>query len=285
MERRYAHLVKPLPVSPYPGMHFSLDSKSLEGIPVNVGRGIPSRIGVAHPEGSHIHSCDELLLYFGISPYNIADLQATVAVQLGDEEHVINESSVIVIPKGLSHLPFKTLKLDKPYQLYNVLLAPEYQIQVVGHIPVANEAKHRHLIKPFKSVGVRSFSHEGPGNAEQLVYFSSRDLEGVPLSLTYGVHANAGKWTGKPGVRGHTHPYDQLLIFVGLDPKDPRNFLGAEVEIDLGLEHERYVFDKPTVVIVPKGLVHTPIVTWWVDKPFATLVINLNPEYEIMPEQ
>ncbi|MEM2546754.1 MAG: hypothetical protein QXM37_03895 [Candidatus Bathyarchaeia archaeon] len=285
MERKYAHLVKALPPSPFPGMHFSLDSKSLEGIPFNMGRGIPSRIGVAHQEGSQIHPCDELLFFFGMNPYNIADLQATVAVQLGDEEHVINESCVIVIPKGLPHLPFKTLRLDKPYQLFHALLDPEYQIKVVGHIPVTNETKHKHLIKPFKNVGVRSLANKGPGNAEQLVYYSSKDLEGVSLSFTYGVYANAGKWSRKPGVKGHMHPYDQILVFVGLDPRDPKNYLGAEIEIDLGPEHERYVFDKPTVVIVPRGLVHTPIATWWVEKPFAAIAINFNPEYEVTTEQ
>lgn len=250
-----------------------------------MGRGIVSRVGIAHEEGSHIHNYDELLFYFSMNPYNVMDLQSTVAVQLGDEEHVINESCVIVVPKGLPHLPFKTLRVDKPYQLFHVLLAPEYQIQVVGHIPVTGETKHKNLIKPFKSVGVRSLSHEGPGNAEQLVSFSSKNMEGVSLSFTYGVYANAGKWTRKSGVKGHTHPYDQLLVFVGLDPRDPINYLGAEIEIDLGPEHERYTFDKPTVVIIPKGLVHTPIVTWWVDKPFAAFAINLNPQYEMTPEE
>lgn len=285
MERKYASLVKPLPVRPEPVPHVWMDSKDLNGIVFNMGRGVVSRVGVAHEEGSQIHSHDELLLFFGMNSYNIADLQATVAVQLGEEEHVINESSVIVVPKGLSHLPFKTLRVDKPYQLFHILLAPEYEIQVVGHIPVKNESIHRHLIKPFKNVGVRSLTYMGHGNAERLVYYSSRDLEGIPLSFAYGVYASAGKWDRMSGMKGHMHPYDQLHVFVGLDPNDPINYLGAEIQMDMGPEHERYIIDKPSVVIAPKGLVHTPIVTLWVDKPFAALIINLNPQYEMSPEE
>jgi len=51
--------------------------------------------------------------------------------------------------------------------------------------------------------------------------------------------------------------------------------LGAEIEIDLGKEHEKYLFDKPSAIACPAGFPHAPMVTRWVDKPFAFILINL----------
>jgi hypothetical protein len=64
------------------------------------------------------------------------------------------------------------------------------------------------------------------------------------------------------------------MIFMGVDPNNSED-LGAEVEIDLGKEHERYFIDKPSVVLCPEGLPHSPIITRWVDRPFAFILIDM----------
>jgi hypothetical protein len=67
---------------------------------------------------------------------------------------------------------------------------------------------------------------------------------------------------------------------VGVDP-DNIDSLGAEIEIDMGQEHERHRIDKPAVVLCPAGMPHTPQVTMWVDKPFGFFAINLSGEHEV----
>jgi len=54
--------------------------------------------------------------------------------------------------------------------------------------------------------------------------------------------------------------------------------LGAEIEIDMGQEHERHIIDKPTAVVWPAGTPHTSQVTRWVDKPFAFFAVSLSGE-------
>jgi hypothetical protein len=68
-------------------------------------------------------------------------------------------------------------------------------------------------------------------------------------------------------------------LTTSLDPSDI-DYLGAEIEIEMGKEHEKYVFDKPTVVIIPEGMPHNPIVTKRVDKPYAVFLISLGAEHE-----
>jgi len=97
-------------------------------------------------------------------------------------------------------------------------------------------------------------------------------LGGLNANVAWGFSSQPGIW--QRGVSAHTHPEGEVLIFMGTDP-DNVDYLGAEIEIDLGKEHERYLFDRSSAIVCPAGVPHGPIVTRWVDKPFAFLLINL----------
>ena len=55
---------------------------------------------------------------------------------------------------------------------------------------------------------------------------------------------------------------------------------GGEVVFYFGEEMEKHVFNTPTVVIAPKGLVHCPLITRKVEKPYSFTAICLNTEHE-----
>jgi hypothetical protein len=161
--------------------------------------------------------------------------------------------------------------------------------------PRSTGRKYAHLVRPLKSetmIGaggilpetvarreekVRQELKMGPGNADQLVWMYGKDLEGMDLNFAWGYCSKPGIWHRGGGA--HVHPIDEVLFFVGLDPTNI-DYLGAELEIDMGKEHERYVFNKPTVVICPGGLPHLPLVTRWVDQPYAFYRVGLGAEHE-----
>jgi hypothetical protein len=64
----------------------------------------------------------------------------------------------------------------------------------------------------------------------------------------------------------HTHPYDELLFFVSGNPTDILDFK-AEVQIALGEEWEKHVITSSSVVCIPAGLMHCPVVVTKVDEP------------------
>jgi hypothetical protein len=85
----------------------------------------------------------------------------------------------------------------------------------------------------------------------------------------------------KTGITGlstkpHVHNYDEAVFFIGTDPAHLDD-LGAEVEMSIGApgKEEKYIFDKPTVVVAPKGLYHCPIVTRKIDKPYVCMAVSL----------
>jgi hypothetical protein len=162
--------------------------------------------------------------------------------------------------------------------------------------PVQSSGKYAHLVKPlrsglliergkFNSSGLtaeqlarqNSGEKPGPGNADHLIWMHGKDLEGLDVSIFWGFCSQAGIW--RRGAGAHVHPTDEVLIYLGLDPNDS-DYLGAEIEIDMGQEHERHIINKSSVVICPAGTPHMPQVTRWVDKPFAFFAINLSGEHE-----
>jgi hypothetical protein len=54
----------------------------------------------------------------------------------------------------------------------------------------------------------------------------------------------------------------------------------AALEIAMGEEQEIHVFNTPTVVVAPAGLVHCPLITRKVEKPYSFSAICLSTEHK-----
>ena len=81
----------------------------------------------------------------------------------------------------------------------------------------------------------------------------------------------------------HTHDFEEFLCFMGTNPADKDDFC-AEIEVSMGKEGEKQVIDTPTVVVIPKGMVHSPINFKKVDKPIIYCSIYTAQEYVKNPE-
>jgi hypothetical protein len=64
--------------------------------------------------------------------------------------------------------------------------------------------------------------------------------------------------------KAHAHDYDEVIAFFGTNPDDPYD-LGAEVE--LWLDDEMQIITKTSLVFIPAGLKHSPLVFRRVDHP------------------
>ncbi len=308
MVKKYARFVKPMPVKMgpeglYPDMRIWMESKDFEGLNAHFSYGFFRKAGiVCHPIKSDealVHPYDELLVFAGIDTSDITKMHGEISIEIGEnpEEYVFNEPTVVVIPKGTPHGPIKVNSLEQPIMHYLVGLGPEYKAMSIPKKAKSTEKKYAHLIKKFRSsiqtlsqyrempgfVDERGVMYPskfvGPGNADQLLWIYGYDLEGVETNISWGFYSKCGIWHRMPGGGAHVHPVDEALIFVGLDPNN-LYYLGAQVEFDLGDELERHLINVPTAVIAPRGLVHCPEITWWVDKPYGFIVFCLGIEHE-----
>ncbi len=304
--KEYSHLVKPMLIQNAPSGLYAepriwMESKDLEGFNAHFSYGFFKQPCVCHPlEGSIVHPYDELLVFVGFKGGNILKLGAEISVELGAEreEHMFGKPSVILIPKGMPHGPVRVRKLSNPIVHYSIGLAPEYKASTVPKTRRKSGSKYAHLIRRMvtrvdpkavgSGMGYESVIDEkgvmrpaergvGPGNGDQVVWLYGRDLEGMEVNFTWGLYSKCGKW--HRGGEAHTHPEEEILCFVGLDPND-LNYLGAELELGMGSDYERHIFNKPTVAICPKAFPHLPLMTRWVDKPYGFMVICLSGEHE-----
>lgn len=66
------------------------------------------------PAPEHSHDWPELIAMAGCDPEHPHDLGGPMSIVLGDENHIITKSSLVCIPKGLKHCPWKFLDIKKP---------------------------------------------------------------------------------------------------------------------------------------------------------------------------
>src|SRR5208282_4006209 len=93
---------------------------------------------------------------------------------------------------------------------------------------------YTHLVKPLS---VRRPPEGLYGDAPR-VWMEGRDLEGFNAHFTYGFIKEPGQCHPNEGAL--VHPYDECLIFAGLDNKNI-HYLGAQIAIGLGEENEEHL--------------------------------------------
>lgn len=74
-----------------------------------------------------------------------------------------------------------------------------------------------------------------------------------------------------------SHDYDEFFVFTGADPTEPDEF-EAEVEISMGEEGEISIINTPSIICLPKDMVHGPVNFTRVGKPVIFCTISLAPK-------
>lgn len=79
------------------------------------------------PEGPHAHDFEQYLCFWGTSS-NVREFDAEVELFLGEEneKHIITESTVVHIPRGMIHCPLRFTKINKPISFVNAVLTDRY---------------------------------------------------------------------------------------------------------------------------------------------------------------
>jgi hypothetical protein len=111
--------------------------------------------------------------------------------------------------------------------------------------------------------------------APMLIMAGEKHWPGARLSLRMNTITEPFEMVNKP----HFHPYDAYMGFIGGDTQNFGEF-DAEVELALGEEMEVQHINRTTIVYVPKGLYHCPLVFKRVDKPIVFMHIFPESEYE-----
>jgi len=116
------------------------------------------------------------------------------------------------------------------------------------------------------------FQKELPNIAYPIAYLDSTMIKG-------GFYAECmWYYAASPAVvEPQTHDFDEILAFIGGNPKDKHNLNG---EIELWLDDENHILTKSCMVFIPKGLKHCPMVVRRVDIPILHFSIGPGAVYD-----
>ena len=106
-----------------------------------------------------------------------------------------------------------------------------------------------------------------------LVYMDSELLKESPVFIDVGWRTEIPQ--PNPISAYHSHPFDEILLYMGSDPYNPQKLNG---EIEITLEDEKHRFDTTTAIFIPQGVGHT--IKWLkVDKPVLNVGVSFQGEY------
>jgi hypothetical protein len=233
----------------------------------------------------------ELLCFIGANPENILDLGAEIKLNLGknDEEQVIKDTTVVIIPPGLKNGPITISKFTKPFVLLRIINTKVYQDKLdaesgeensfkMGRLLNGNDvAKHgRHYWMNTMS-GPLYIDYE-PGWTGTSIW-AHHDEYNAGISLGY--HCIVTPYD----VRfSHAHPNHENLCFLSGDPDNPEE-LGADIKVCLGPEQEEHtVINTPTILSMPSGLQHCPLLVDNIKKPVVFLEVSATRLFAGKPE-
>ncbi|MBN2061162.1 MAG: hypothetical protein JW882_12185 [Deltaproteobacteria bacterium] len=211
--------------------------------------------------GPHIHPYTEMLFFHGLDPENPSELGWEIDLYMGPEfeRHTVTKTTVIIIPPGFIHCPIIS-RMKKPVFHIYCMNGP---LLVSGDYPgiIKQEgAFERKYDKHF-------ISGPAPDETDKLDKgYTTYSDDDVFKGSCYFASAFVSNDNPISEQDLHTHPYGTVMGFFGNNPDDQFN-LGAEVEITMGKESEKHLFDQSTLVYVPPGLEHR-LTQCKVNRPF-----------------
>lgn len=121
------------------------------------------------------------------------------------------------------------------------------------------------------------FKDDSSGINRQVTQLSGESF-GLDFHIQFGTFVAAGKM-GKRLYSPHSHDFNQIMLFIGTDTDDMGE-LGAEVELCMGKEGEKYMITTSSSVWIPKGLPHFPATINRMDNRFIYMEVSYASEYK-----
>jgi uncharacterized RmlC-like cupin family protein len=134
--------------------------------------------------------------------------------------------------------------------------------------------KYDNYVRPL------TFVDDGYGSLRQKVTMDS-DFLGIDAVIEYGTLWCAGKIGSEPHIP-HKHDFNQILYFFSANPDDMSD-LGAEIELYLGEENEKYMVNCSTAVGIPAGMPHMPAEIRKMDNRIMCMTVSVAKQYSETP--
>jgi hypothetical protein len=269
-----------------------LDEEKAEGAPYLNFHWLWEGSAEGYFEVEHIHDWDEFIGFIGTKGReDPRSLDSEIEFWLGGEKYMITKSCLIFVPKGVRHCPIKFTRIGSPVLFFTGGLTTSYSSTPTEFSDT--RASERDYAKYF-SYGVNpdKLAQKKTDNGDQQVekkspiegirYLDLDQVEGSPyIDFIY-------VWSGGSNVSAHpehSHDWGEVFGFIGTKGRGNTGDLGGEIQFWIG--GEKHVITKSSLVWIPPGLKHCPILQTRTDHPYILFTFGLTPEWtqiEELPE-
>ena len=69
----------------------------------------------------------------------------------------------------------------------------------------------------------------------------------------------------------HSHEFEEAITLFGTDPENPRDLCG---EVEFWLGDDKYTITESSIIYVPRGVMHCPLIFHRVDRPIFHYIVG-----------
>jgi hypothetical protein len=112
--------------------------------------------------------------------------------------------------------------------------------------------KHTPVIGDFEEI-------DPPDVVNEILSMDGRIVKGAVFS--------GCTWYNKPtrfSPKPHSHDFDEMLAFIGMDPKNPKSLNG---EVEFWIEDEKFILKESCLIWIPRGTKHCPLYIRKAERP------------------
>lgn len=223
-------------------------------------------------KGAVVSGSDKIILFWGNDYKNPESLGGEIEFYMDGKKSILNSSTSVFIPAGVSHGPVKWNSFDKPHMEMVISLDAG---NLNGETAADKVSDLKHIPDPEKYI-VHKPAYEvvAPTVTKNRMHpsmtFMSNDL--VPGSNTYLEFAWIWDMPDpNPHIMEHSHEdYNELVFHIGSNPDDPED-LGAEIEFYL--DGKPVMLKKTSAMYAPKKVSHGPLIWQSVTRPHIEMAI------------
>lgn len=119
----------------------------------------------------------------------------------------------------------------------------------------------KYIVTELKTDFSEEFNAEYAKWATRVLWMDNKVVEGAfQMNISWYLRPQ----TGQQPLQAHKHDPDEIIGFFGNNSEDPYD-LGGEIEF--WLEDEKHIITRSSLIFVPGGMKHCPLILRRVDRP------------------
>lgn len=226
-----------------------------------------------HSPATHAHDVDEIIGFIGSNSDKPWDLSGEIEFWIDKEQFMIRKSTLVFVPAGVKHCPLFIRRADRPMIHFSVLTSSEYIMKDKGWKDPPASGYSNYLISDLKIPPEKQVIEKDYNKYARRILWMDENVVPGAFHMNTAWYLKAAQALEK---RPHVHSEDEIIGFLGSNPDKPEDLNG---EVEIWIDGEPYFITHSSMVFMPAGLKHSPLILRRVDRPIFHYTVVPGKQY------